>query len=100
MKIMISRFIAIIILVIPGFLAMIGFLMMKDAFFSYIAVHGDDQVTNPSFEWLHFGGGLLLFGIGISFLGGWILFRDRKRNYVGPRFKKKRPAKPDTTAQT
>lgn len=100
MKLMISRFIAILILVVPGFMAMMGFLMMKDAVFSYIAVHGDDQVTNPSFEWLHFGGGLLLFGLGISFLGGWILFRDRKRNYVGPRFRKKRPTKPDAPAQT
>lgn len=92
MKMLISRFIAILILVVPGFLAMKGFLMMKDAFFLYIAVHGDDSVVNPTFEWLSFLGGLLLFAIGVGFLGGWILFRDRKRNYVGPRFKKKRPA--------
>ncbi|MFC7681939.1 DUF2627 domain-containing protein [Paenibacillus sp. GCM10028914] len=97
MKLLISRFIAIIILVIPGFMAMKGFLMMKDAAFLYIAVHGDDQVKDKAFEWLHFGGGLLLFVLGISFLGGWILFRDRKRNYVGPRFKKKRPSKPETS---
>ncbi|WP_054957193.1 DUF2627 domain-containing protein [Paenibacillus dakarensis] len=100
MKLLISRFIAIIILVIPGLMAMKGFLLMKDAVFSYIAVHGDDQVTSPSFEWLPFTGGLLLFALGISFLGGWILFRDRKRNYVGPRFKQKRSPKPDTPQQT
>ena len=92
MKLMISRFIAIIVLIIPGFMAMKGFLLMKDALFSYLAVHGDDRVANPSFEWLSFGGGLLLFVLGVSFLGGWILFRDRKRNYVGPRFKEKRSA--------
>jgi len=92
MRMLISRFIAILILVIPGFLAMKGFLMMKDAVFLYIAVHGDDTVTNPAFGWLSFLGGLALFVIGIGFLGGWILFRDRKRNYVGPRFKKKREA--------
>ncbi|GAA0832914.1 DUF2627 domain-containing protein [Paenibacillus glucanolyticus] len=91
MKMLISRFIAILILVIPGFMAMKGFLMMKDAVFLYISVHGDDSVANPAFGWLPFLGGLALFVIGISFLGGWILFRDRKRNYVGPRFKKKRP---------
>lgn len=94
MRLLISRFAAIIILVIPGLMAMKGFLMMKDAVFLYISVHGDEKVTNPTFEWLSFGGGLLLFLLGIGFLGGWILFRDRKRNYVGPRFKKKRP-KPD-----
>ncbi|WP_145035518.1 DUF2627 domain-containing protein [Paenibacillus sp. Y412MC10] len=92
MKMLISRFIAILILVIPGFMAMKGFLMMKDAVFLYIAVHGDDNVANPAFGWLSFLGGLALFVIGIGFLGGWILFRDRKRNYVGPRFKKKPPA--------
>ncbi|UNK20411.1 DUF2627 domain-containing protein [Paenibacillus sp. N3/727] len=100
MKLLISRFIAILILVIPGFMAMTGFLMMKDAVFLYIAVHGNDQITNPSFQWLHFGGGLLLFVLGIGFLGGWILFRDRKRNYVGPRFKKKRPSNPDAPTRT
>lgn len=99
MRLMISRFAAIIILVIPGLLAMKGFLMMKDAFFHYIALHGDDKITDPSFEWLSFGGGLALFILGVGFLGGWILFRDRKRNYVGPRFKKKRP-KPEEAART
>ncbi|MGG3282499.1 DUF2627 domain-containing protein [Paenibacillus solani] len=100
MRMLISRFIAILILVIPGFLAMKGFLMMKDAVFLYIAVHGDDTVANPAFGWLSFLGGLALFVIGIGFLGGWILFRDRKRNYVGPRFKKKRVApKSGTTSK-
>ncbi|MFF3922777.1 DUF2627 domain-containing protein [Paenibacillus lactis] len=99
MKMIISRFIAILILVVPGFMAMKGFLMMKDAVFLYIAVHGDDRVTDPSFGWLPFLGGLALFVLGIGFLGGWILFRDRKRNYVGPRFKKKRSApKPGTSS--
>ncbi|NMO96898.1 DUF2627 family protein [Paenibacillus lemnae] len=93
MRLMISRFIAIIILIIPGFMAMKGFLMMKDAVFLYIAVHGDDEAVNKTFQWLTFGGGLLLFVLGVSFLGGWVLFRDRKRNYVGPRFKEKRPKK-------
>ena len=66
---------------------------MKDAVFLYIAVHGDDNVANPAFGWLSFLGGLALFVIGIGFLGGWILFRDRKRNYVGPRFKSARRRK-------
>ncbi|MBA9088568.1 uncharacterized membrane protein YjjB (DUF3815 family) [Fontibacillus solani] len=89
MKLMISRFIAIIILVIPGILAMIGFLKMKDALFLFMSRHGDDSLTSITFDWLDFGAGLILFVIGIGFLGGWIFFRDRKRNYVGPRFRKK-----------
>jgi hypothetical protein len=93
MKLLISRFIAILILVIPGLMAMKGFLMMKDSVFDYISLHGDDTVIAPSFQWLHFGGGLLLFAAGMTFLGGWILTRDRKRNYVGPRFKEKRKPK-------
>ena len=88
MKLLISRFIAILILVIPGLLAMTGFLMMKDDLFNYFAMHGDETAI-PKFAWLHFGGGLLLFLAGMSFLGGWILTRDRKKNYVGPRFREK-----------
>ncbi|MGF7050334.1 hypothetical protein J2T13_004872 [Paenibacillus sp. DS2015] len=90
MKLLITRFIAIIILVVPGLMAMVGFLMMKDSIYEYIVLHGDDSVIDPNFQWLHFGGGLLLFAAGMAFLGGWILSRDRKRNYVGPRFKQKR----------
>lgn len=90
MKLLITRFIAILILVIPGLMAMTGFLMMKDSLFEYLSVHGDTSVTDPSFQWLHFGGGLVLFVAGMTFLGGWILTRDRKRNYVGPRFKEKK----------
>ncbi|AKG35502.1 DUF2627 domain-containing protein [Paenibacillus durus] len=88
MKLLLSRFIAILILVLPGLLAMKGFLMMKDDLFDYLAMHGDETAA-PVFAWLHFTGGLVMFAAGMSFLGGWILTRDRKRNYVGPRFKEK-----------
>lgn len=94
MRLIISRFIAILILVIPGLLAVTGFLKMKNTIFDYIAVHGDAAVTDPSFHWLAFLQGLLFFLVGMAFLGGWILYRDRKRNYVGPRFKAKRKPKP------
>ncbi|AZK47079.1 DUF2627 domain-containing protein [Paenibacillus lentus] len=89
MKLIISRFIAIIILVIPGIAAMVGFLKMKDALFLYMSRHGDDSLTHVHFDWLDFGFGVVLFAAGIGFLGGWIYFRDHKRNYLGPRFKKK-----------
>lgn len=61
MKLVISRFIAILILVIPGLMAMTGFLFMKDAVFAFYSVHGDASVAHPSFEWGHFLLGLLLF---------------------------------------
>lgn len=87
MKLIISRFIAILILVLPGIAAMIGFLKMKDALFDYMVQHGDDDLLQVSFAWGSFLLGLLLFAAGISFLAGWIYFRDKKRNYVGPRKK-------------
>lgn len=87
MKLILSRFIAILILVIPGIAAMIGFLKIKDALFDYMVQHGDDELVQTSFQWGEFLLGLLLFAVGISFLAGWIYFRDKKRNYVGPRKK-------------
>ncbi|WP_433946846.1 DUF2627 domain-containing protein [Paenibacillus sp. SN-8-1] len=86
MRTLAARFIAVLILVIPGIIAMIGFLYMKDALFKYLYMHGDDTLTHVSFDWLSFSGGLVMFLAGISFLGGWIFFRDRKRGYIGPRF--------------
>lgn len=83
MKIMASRFAAALLLVIPGIAATYGFITMKDA------VLGQWQ-PDHSFEWLKFLLGLVLFTGGVGFIGGWIFFRDRKRNYVAPRFKKKR----------
>lgn len=88
MKIKFYRFIAVLILVIPGFMATYGFLAMKDAFFAQFG-GGDSH-----FLWGRFLLGMLLFAIGVAFIGGWIFFRDRKRNYVAPRFKPKRKTQP------
>ena len=95
MKLTVQRFIAILILVIPGILACIGFLKMKDSLFNYFSQFGINDFT-PKFEWGMFVFGFILFAIGIAFIGGWIFYRDRKRNYVAPRFKEKRnkPPKP------
>lgn len=81
-----KRVIALLLLIVPGFMATYGFLAMKDAFF---AQFGSEEL-NPHFLWGKFVLGLILFALGVSFIGGWILFRDRKRNYVAPRFKQKR----------
>lgn len=89
MKIIFMRFIAILLLVIPGIAAAYGFLEMKNSIFDYVADVGQLQ-SAASFQWLRFIFGFILFIVGAGFIGGWIFFRDRKRNYVAPRFKAKR----------
>ncbi|MDT9726648.1 DUF2627 domain-containing protein [Xylanibacillus composti] len=84
-----ARLIAVLLLVIPGLAATFGFLEMKNAIFAYAASFGEDQGA-AGFGWGQFMLGLLLFAAGVGFIGGWIFFRDRKRNYVAPRFKAKR----------
>lgn len=84
----ITRFIAVLLLVIPGVIATIGFLLMKNVIFDYIVSCGDDKVATPMFQWLPFILSLLLFLIGIGFISGWIYFRDCKRNYIVTRFRK------------
>ncbi|MEV2282984.1 DUF2627 domain-containing protein [Paenibacillus larvae] len=84
MKTKISRFIAILLLVIPGILATYGFLLVKDAFFDQFA----PEIGHV--PWLKMAFGFILFLLGTGFIGGWIFYRDRKRNYVAPRFKAKR----------
>ncbi|SDC37534.1 Protein of unknown function [Paenibacillus sp. UNCCL117] len=86
MKAVIQRFIAMLLLVIPGLMATYGFLAMKDAWFAQFETSGGDG----SILWWKLLLGIVLFGLGVAFIGGWIFFRDRKRNYVAPRFRKKR----------
>lgn len=95
MNLKFQRLIAITMLVIPGIIACFGFLKMKDSLFFYFTEFGDETIT-PSFQWGTFLLGAVMFFVGVGFIGGWTFFRDRKRNYVAPRFKEKRekPAKP------
>lgn len=97
MKLVIARFIAILMLVIPGIVACFGFLKMKDAVFIYFSEFGNESIR-PDFQWLTFLLGLVMFAAGAGFIGGWTFFRDRKRNYVAPRFKEKRPRPPKPQA--
>lgn len=87
MKLIAARFIAILLLVIPGIMATYGFLEIKNALFDFFAGLGEQQ--GASFNWLQMLTGVVLFTVGAGFIGGWIFFRDRKRNYVAPRFRKK-----------
>lgn len=89
MKLKLSRMLAILMLVIPGALATYGFIEVKDALFDYFASLGDEDIVSKM-EWAKLIIGAICFLLGFSFIGGWIFFRDRKRNYVAPRFKEKR----------
>ena len=77
-----ARLLAVLLLVIPGFIATYGFLLMKNAIF--------EQFGPATFGWGKFLLGLVMFALGVFFIGGWIFFRDRKRNYVAPRFRAKK----------
>lgn len=72
------RFIALLILVIPGFLAAWGIKLMRDMLF---------QILQPPFPflWLQFITGLLLLIGGIWFIAGFVLYRDRKNKKAGVR---------------
>jgi hypothetical protein len=93
MKLTIQRLIAILLLVIPGLGAAYGFLLMKDSLYDYFAQMGSVDST-PDFTWGRFIIGAILFLLGIGFIGGWTFFRDRKRNYLTPRFSPKTPRPP------
>ncbi|QED48566.1 DUF2627 domain-containing protein [Cytobacillus dafuensis] len=76
------RIIALLILLIPGFLAAYGIKLMRDMVFG--------NLLSPfPFLWLQFLTGLLLFLTGLGFVAGFILYRDRKRNKVQVRFQRK-----------
>ncbi|WP_010274022.1 DUF2627 domain-containing protein [Paenibacillus senegalensis] len=83
MRLLISRMIAALLLAVPGIAATYGFITMKDAFLS-------QWQPDQSFQWLRFLLGFVLFFGGVAFIAGWIFYRDRKRNYVAPRFKEKK----------
>jgi TRAP-type C4-dicarboxylate transport system permease small subunit len=73
-------FIALLIMVIPGFLGVYGWKLMRDAFMMTL----DPEI---GFSWLTFLLGLVLFLFALFFVGGFILYRDRKRKRVQPRFR-------------
>ncbi|WP_299088104.1 DUF2627 domain-containing protein [uncultured Metabacillus sp.] len=77
-----SRIIALIIMVIPGALAAYGIKLMRDMTFGIL------QPPIPNL-FLQFILGLILFLGGLSFVAGFIFYRDRKRNKVQKRFSKR-----------
>ncbi|WP_164218100.1 DUF2627 domain-containing protein [Virgibacillus sp. YIM 98842] len=69
------RFIAVLLLVIPGVLAAYGIKLMRDAIFNELAA----VFFHTSIQFII---GLILFIGGIAFIGGFIVHRDRKRQRV------------------
>jgi hypothetical protein len=85
---MLGRFVAVLLLVIPGIAATYGFILIKQAVLLGLGP--------APFPWGNIALGAVLFFLGTAFIGGWIFYRDRKRNYVAPRFRKKRPRRDAT----
>jgi hypothetical protein len=75
-----KRIVALLILVIPGFLAGFGIKLMRDMTFGIL-------LSPIPFLWLQFLLGLVLFLGGLAFVAGFIFHRDKKRNKVQDRFK-------------
>ncbi|WP_377888583.1 DUF2627 domain-containing protein [Alkalihalobacillus sp. R86527] len=73
------RLMALLIVLIPGILGVYGIKLMRDVIFG---------ITIPPFTSLilQFILGLVFFIAGLSFVGGFIFYRDRKRNKVQKRF--------------
>ncbi|MEH7391149.1 DUF2627 domain-containing protein [Bacillus sp. JJ1474] len=76
------RLIALIIMLIPGLFAAYGIKLMRDMVFGIL--------QNPfPYLWVQLLSGLLFFLVGLGFIAGFILHRDRKKNKVQPRFQRK-----------
>jgi polyferredoxin len=73
------RIFALILLLIPGFLAAVGIKFMRDTLFGILH-------SPIPFLWLQFLAGFILFVAGLGFVAGFILHRDRKRKKVQTRF--------------
>lgn len=67
------RTLAIIVLLIPGVIAAIGIKLMRDTLFN-------EFYTIFGYSWVQFIVGLIFFVVGVGFLGGFIVHRDRKNN--------------------
>ncbi|MEH7886866.1 MAG: DUF2627 domain-containing protein [Mesobacillus sp.] len=70
-----TRIIALIIMLIPGFIAALGIKLMRDMVFGVL------QPPIPNL-FIQFILGLLFFAAGLGFIAGFILHRDRKKNKV------------------
>ncbi|HLR80062.1 MAG TPA: DUF2627 domain-containing protein [Bacillota bacterium] len=67
-----SRIFAFLLLFIPGLVSAIGIKLMRDTLFN-------DFYPIFFHTGIQFGVGLILFLIGLAFIGGFVVYRDRKK---------------------
>ncbi|MGP4080984.1 DUF2627 family protein [Pseudalkalibacillus sp. R45] len=77
-----TRIIALLVLVIPGIAGVVGIKLIRDSLFGIV------HPIFPNFI-IELIAGILMFIIGFGFVGGFIFYRDRKRNNVQQRFRNK-----------
>ncbi|WP_261129373.1 DUF2627 domain-containing protein [Bacillus sp. Marseille-Q3570] len=77
-----TRIIALLILVVPGIAGVIGIKLIRDSLFGIV------HPVFPNFI-IELIAGILMFIIGFGFVGGFIFYRDRKRNKVQQKFRNK-----------
>jgi hypothetical protein len=78
-----GRLIALVILLIPISVASLGIKLMRDMLFGAL------QSPIPSLP-LQFLIGFIFFIVGLGFISGFVLYRDRKRDKVQKRLKKRK----------
>lgn len=69
------RFVAVVLLFIPGILSAFGIKLMRDSLF-------DEIYGLFFFAGIQFVAGLLLFLGGLAFIGGFVVHRDRKKQFA------------------
>lgn len=76
-----ARFLAFLVLLVPGIMAAAGIKFMRDTLFA-------DLLAPFPALWLQFITGALLLTVSLWFFAGFLLHRDRKRGKVQKRFVK------------
>jgi hypothetical protein len=76
-----QRIIAILLMCVPGAISVYGWTLMRDILFSTAA--------GAKFPILPFVIGFILFLLGLTIVGGFIFYRDKKRNKIQPKLLKK-----------
>ncbi len=68
-----QRLMAVLVIVIPGIMAGYGWDLMRDAIFTSFSS------SDEAFPVLKLVGGLILFLIGVAFIAGFFVYRDKKK---------------------
>ncbi|MEE1107715.1 DUF2627 domain-containing protein [Macrococcoides canis] len=76
-----KKIIALMVLVIPIYLAGLGIKWMRDALFGVL-------VPELHYIWLQFVIGFVLMVLGVSFVGGYILHIEKKSKRAQQKFRK------------